>query len=114
MDWILQEVQTGFKRLYPLRLKNAPPPAQIQATSEEWALSIARQLGSGIAAVDTVRIREGFDSLVDHSEWWPSPAMLYKAMPSRPVREALPVPSINQEGMEKGRNFLKNIMEKIG
>jgi len=85
----------------------------IQKTTEEWAKSVRRYLGQPIYKLDVPRIRTGFDALVDQSEFWPSPKMLTKEMPGRPIRQALPAPDINPEGMERGKEVLRSIMESI-
>ena len=113
MEWLIAEIQMGFKKLYPLRLKSTPPSTQIQATVEVWAESLDRKIGGGIESVDIPRIRNAFGQLVDTCEWWPSPAQLYKVMQPRPSRAALPVPDINQEGMERGRTVLSNILKSL-
>lgn len=74
-----------------------------------------RQLGEhAVEQVDAPRLREGFDKLIDNVDFWPTPSMLFKSMPSRPTRHALPVPEINVQGMEEGKKFLAEIMAKIG
>ena len=84
-NWIILEIQAGFRGLYSLKLKNSPSSNQIAKTVETWGYSINRRIGKNcIEQVDAPRIRLAFDYLVDNCEWWPSPKMLYDAMPSRP------------------------------
>lgn len=76
---------------------------------------MTRQLGKhATEQVDAPRLREGFDRLIDNVDYWPTPAMLFKSMPPRPLRYELPAPAINEEGMEEGKRFLAEIMERIG
>ena len=111
--WIIDEVTAGLTRLYALRLRNYPPADMIQKTAEEWSLSVRRYIGQPIAKLDVPRIRSAFDALIDQSEFWPAPATLLKAMPSRPIRYALPVPNINKEGQERGKAILRDILKSI-
>ena len=115
MRWIITEIATGMERLYCLRLRGCPAADQLQKTTEEWIKSLTRQLGRhAVEQVDAPRLREGFDRLIDNVDFWPTPSMLFKSMPPRPIRHTLPAPDINVEGMEEGKRFLAQIMAKKG
>ena len=113
MEWLEEEVMAGVTRLLSLKLKNQPGENEIRITLEEWVRSLTRNIGRPIDKIDTPRIRAGFDRLIDHCEWWPAPADLYKSIPRRTERLALPVPDIDEAGMERGKKRLAEIMKKI-
>ena len=112
--WLAEEILDGITRLYLLRLKGGPAANLVQKMAEEWEASLMRNLSQPIREIDAPRIREGFDRMIDKVESWPAPATLHKMMPPRPARASLPAPPINEEGMERGRAFLKEISAKIG
>ena len=113
MKWILAETIRGLDRLYLMRLPGTPAATMLQPLAEEWAKSLMRNFGNPVEKVDAPRIRRSFDELIDKSDKWPSPSQFYKYLRPRPQREALPVPSISKEGMEKGRVFIKEILQNI-
>ncbi len=77
----------GLERLYLLRLDRTPAADKISGTVRVWAESVLRTLGPHADQKnDTIRLREGFERLVDTATNWPSPASLYAAMPSRAER----------------------------
>lgn len=77
----------GLERLYLLKLDRTPAADKISGTVRVWTESVLRTLGPHADQKnDTIRLREGFERLVDTATNWPSPANLYAAMPSKAER----------------------------
>ena len=72
-----------------------------------------RNFTNPVEQVDVPRIREAFDTLVDKCHRWPSPALFYRALPPRPQRAALPMPEVDEQGMEEGRKHLQLIYQTL-
>jgi hypothetical protein len=73
VDWLKNEIRTGFQSLMCLSLPRTPAAEVIRGTVEVWAASLCKRL-TFEQVRDTPRIREAFAELVLSSTEWPSPA----------------------------------------
>ena len=84
MDWLLEEIATGFQKLLCLSLDRTPAGEVIPGTAQAWfeALTFGREWDR---QRDTPRIRRAFVTLAQTQRMWPAPRDFIEALPPAPA-----------------------------
>nr|VFJ90861.1 MAG: hypothetical protein BECKLFY1418A_GA0070994_101339 [Candidatus Kentron sp. LFY] len=93
-DWLLNEVSIGLEKLFLLRLPGTPPSDAIEGTALAWRTAFGMKRIAWDEALDRERVVAAFDDMLLCREW-PSPAVFFDHLESRPSPPALPPPRID-------------------
>lgn len=96
MEWMVQEIKTGFQKLICLGLDRQPASELLGGTVMAWvdALNCNRVWDQDR---DTPRFREAFRTLAASSTRWPAPVDFVAALPAHEPQQALPPPVCSPE-----------------
>jgi hypothetical protein len=109
--WLRQEIGMAMQQMVCLRLANTPAVEMLPYTAEMWLQTV----GDGmIKEIDRPRIRKAFQYLYRTLKWWPQPAELLAALPTRPVRMKLPERELSDEEHADQAAKLREILDGLG
>lgn len=91
MDWMVQEVKTGFQKLICLGLDRQPASELLGGTVMAWveALNHNRVWDEDR---DRPRFQAAFRTIAANERQWPSPQKFVESLPAHQPQQALPPP----------------------
>ncbi len=112
--WLRIEVAHGLRALLALPLYKAPEADAVDRTASLWERELSR-CGVEIEQVDRERVQKGFSGLISAAKGkFPEPGELLPYLPRRCERDKLPAPPPNAEEIERGRQFMRDAVNRFG
>jgi hypothetical protein len=92
--WFFNAVVSGLQFMWALGLPGTPASDLATLTAQAWVQALHSAPFAWNEEQDRARLQEAFKAAASQAERWPTPRAVLNALPPRPVRAALPGPSL--------------------
>ena len=89
MDWMVQEIKTGFQKLICLGLDRQPASELLAGTVMAWVEALEHNR-VWVEDLDRPRFAPAFRVIAANFNQWPTPQQFVECLPSREAQKQLP------------------------